>query len=395
MSQQASVIKMHTDLSVGEYIGAMNVDIWDGRKWHQEFQKHQVLVMTAQIFLDILHHGFMGLSRVNLLIFDECHHAVKNHPYREIMKVFDTCPEDEYPRVLGLTASILSSKCNPQDFEDNLVNLEKTMRCTAETAGDLNSMKMYGTKPKETLLRCPAYENDSDVYSDLLTILQEADCFIRECQPMIAEEVKDPRVKAKQVISDCIHVLTTIGPLALKLFIPYSIGDLEKDLAIEFLEWPTMFLQYARTQLRMALKICEVSNVSLEVVDDWRNTDMIAPKMRKLLQVLQKFKPSDKDISTEEQLSRSDCSDLSLCGVVFVERRCTAVILDHLLKEIQKRDSNFGFISSSVVVGAGGVFGMGEELMKREYLKQEAELKKFRKHENNLLFATSVLEEGE
>jgi ERCC4-related helicase len=47
----------------------------------------QVLVMTAQIFLDGLAHGFFKLNMVEILILDECHHAKKNHAYARIMMV--------------------------------------------------------------------------------------------------------------------------------------------------------------------------------------------------------------------------------------------------------------------------------------------------------------------
>jgi len=60
VSQQAAVVRQHTDLVVKEYIGADRVDRWSKRRWECEFRHAQVLVMTAQIFLDILQHGFLS-----------------------------------------------------------------------------------------------------------------------------------------------------------------------------------------------------------------------------------------------------------------------------------------------------------------------------------------------
>ena len=64
MEQQAKVIEMHTNLTVKGYIGEMGVDLWTGERWVDEFIQNQVLVMTAQIFLDIVLHGFMPLHKV-------------------------------------------------------------------------------------------------------------------------------------------------------------------------------------------------------------------------------------------------------------------------------------------------------------------------------------------
>ena len=83
-TNQADAIRRHTDLSVGAYIGADGVDYWARERWYEEFEKHHVFVMTAQILLDVLLHHFFELSSSNLLIFDECHSVVKDHPMRSV-----------------------------------------------------------------------------------------------------------------------------------------------------------------------------------------------------------------------------------------------------------------------------------------------------------------------
>ncbi|KOB77872.1 Dicer 2, partial [Operophtera brumata] len=41
-----------------------------------------VIVMTCQILSDMLNHSYIKIEDINLLIFDECHHAVDDHPMR-------------------------------------------------------------------------------------------------------------------------------------------------------------------------------------------------------------------------------------------------------------------------------------------------------------------------
>lgn len=64
--------------------------------------------MTAQLLVNALCHGFLLLNRINLIIFDECHRAVSDHPMRQIMQQFEHCPKEEQPRTLGLSASLLN-----------------------------------------------------------------------------------------------------------------------------------------------------------------------------------------------------------------------------------------------------------------------------------------------
>ena len=55
--------------------------------------------------------------------------------------------------VVGLTASILNSKCStPQELDDKMHSLEKTLRSVAETATDMVMSDVYGAKPQEIVL---------------------------------------------------------------------------------------------------------------------------------------------------------------------------------------------------------------------------------------------------
>lgn len=75
------------------------------------FYTLQVLVMTAQILLNILRHSIIKMEAINLLILDECHHAVKKHPYSLVMSEFyHTTPKEKRPSVFGMTASPVNLK---------------------------------------------------------------------------------------------------------------------------------------------------------------------------------------------------------------------------------------------------------------------------------------------
>jgi endoribonuclease Dicer len=50
------------------------------------------------------------------MVFDECHHARKNSPYRQIMKLFyEQCDIDVRPKIFGMTASPSFAKMDSRD----------------------------------------------------------------------------------------------------------------------------------------------------------------------------------------------------------------------------------------------------------------------------------------
>lgn len=71
---------------VGEISGANSTEI----PLKYLLQKHEVVVMTAQILVNALNSKTkeerVELSDISLLLFDECHHADKEHSYNRIME---------------------------------------------------------------------------------------------------------------------------------------------------------------------------------------------------------------------------------------------------------------------------------------------------------------------
>lgn len=96
------------------------------------------------------------LSRINLLILDECHHAVDDHSYRDIMRYVHGRPEEEKPRILGLTASVVYCKLrsgNPDaEMEKLILDLESCMGAKVCTSADA-SLKNYEAKPVVSVVK--------------------------------------------------------------------------------------------------------------------------------------------------------------------------------------------------------------------------------------------------
>ncbi|KAK7904401.1 hypothetical protein WMY93_017008 [Mugilogobius chulae] len=192
---QAAAVRTHSDLQVGEYIDVEQTSAWTDERWRQEIIENQVLVMTCHIFLHILKSKILPLSKINLVVFDDCHLAITEHPYCEVMKLFEGCGS---PRVLGLTAAILNGKCDPLELEHKIQNLEQILKSNAETATDLVVLDRYASQPREVVLDCGPYTDRSGLSSRLQKELNEALHFLNDCNIPVSREERDPTFISKQ-----------------------------------------------------------------------------------------------------------------------------------------------------------------------------------------------------
>lgn len=181
----------------------------------------QVIVATCQIVLDVIRHGFIKITNFNLIIFDECHHAHKDHPMRELMKCFCDKSLKEYmlPRVIGLTGMLTSPSVSPQNVIEDLNQLECTFRSAIATAKGLTAFSEvldYSTAPKEIRME----------YAPP-TLTSEAIQFIQKEITDLIEQIKLWPVEKKETLD--LKVNRTPSPLkslinSLKDFV-YQMND--------------------------------------------------------------------------------------------------------------------------------------------------------------------------
>ncbi|KAM6478310.1 hypothetical protein HDV62DRAFT_400793 [Trichoderma sp. SZMC 28011] len=103
--QQHAVLTTNLEFPVGKFFGEMTGVIRSQEYWDRQFAENMAIVCTAQILLDLLTCGFISMSQINLLVFDEAHHAKGNHPYARIIRNHYMRLADGRPRILGMTAS--------------------------------------------------------------------------------------------------------------------------------------------------------------------------------------------------------------------------------------------------------------------------------------------------
>ena len=374
--QQAEYIRAHTLLDVGHYYGDMNVDAWPKEKWVEELSKNHVLVMTHTIFKNLLHSGFMHLKNVNLLVFDECHHAVKDHEYVQIMRVFDSCRQDEYPHILGLSASLLPSKCKPGRLEKKVKDLEITLKCKSQTAGDIAEVTRYATNPEEVTVGYSSVPT-SPHSAELRQILSEPLAFLN-CLPKAQRNERYVQI-AKTHLDDCQHILDNLGIWCALQCAEEGISDLSSKEDPEPSE--KGFLGLSQTHLKLfAQKTRKIQG------DDEID---VTSKVQELLSCLIDLNALDPQQASARPSTKS-------MGIVFVERRTTAVCLTKLLRNLSRKQDGLRHIRCNFIVGHGETKGY-TNLRKDTQMKTKKQheiLEKFRKQKINLLVSTSVVEEG-
>ncbi|KAB7502303.1 putative aarF domain-containing protein kinase 1 [Armadillidium nasatum] len=369
--QQSEVIRRHTGYSVGSYEGSMNIDLWSEEKWKEELNKHEVLVMVAQIFKDLLLHKFISLNQVNLLILDECHHATGNHPMREVMREYNSLKfhGHKVPRVMGLTACVLHVKCQANKVDRYMKKLEQDLDCVLTTSKDQETVLNFTTKPQEIIITC---ENStySDEYYFLINRLNEI------------------KVNILKKVEKCSSILQP----KLKEFVSKEIcgiieasEDLGEYILPEAISLQAEYLKGTEAETYQEQEIYNTSGLELENVLLTYNVKhdnilrFLSGKVKRLIEIFKN--------------ARRNCNEDEIVALVFVARRNTAKILCSLLLKLKNIFEEISYLKPECVVG--GTFKIRNDLKtNEEVMNQKATIENFRKGICNVAVSTSVLEEG-
>lgn len=121
--------------------------------------------MTAQILLNILRHSIIKMEAISLLIMDECHHAVKKHPYSLVMSEFyHTTQKEKRPSVFGMTASPVNLKgvSSQVDCAIKIRNLETKLDSVVFTIKDRKELEKHVPMPSEVVVE---YDKAASLWS--------------------------------------------------------------------------------------------------------------------------------------------------------------------------------------------------------------------------------------
>lgn len=377
VAQQAKVVRNNLDVIVGEFKGDSKIDNWSKLMWQNKFEQYHVLVMTAQIFVNILSAGFIELDKINLVIFDECHHATKDHPYSQVMRFFNQ-DLGQLPRVLGLTAALIQGKCRASEVEKRIRQLEKILQCRAQTSQDLMTVQKFATRPVEHLISFNSNQDDQGLINVFTTPIQFLAEFPKKSKSSTYEYVKDTLV-------DCSQVLEEVGPLVLH--------DLIKTCLISLESYKSKMLMISSVD-KALLNLCYTHLKVFQQQYNRNSRASVTSKVKHLLQILEDFGIKNGESG---ESSNSVPSKEKLCGIIFVQQRSTALALAQVLQRFAKEKSELRYIRCGHIVGHGATQSQNGPIAKMADMttaKQQEVLSRFRSHKLNLLVSTSVVEEG-
>ncbi|KAI0052736.1 P-loop containing nucleoside triphosphate hydrolase protein [Auriscalpium vulgare] len=419
--QQHQVIAGHLPVSVGMISGSMEPDQWkDAELWRRVLATHRIMVTTHDVLLNALRHGYINMGRdINLLIFDEAHHAADRHPYNLIMQEFYThlpprpqVPEQVSnseavirPMVLGLTASPIFGGDVERAFSKIESNLDCIIRAPLlyreELAGFVHRPEfkhvIYPASPYQ-MIGPPPSRNVASLANVLQSLNIDDDPYVLGLRQQLSKMRKGPEwTRIDQKLSKTISKKDTYTHKGLRDFwraadeICMDLGEWAADWFVQTVKEQAMradmlFPEYASTwssrekaYLMDTLSRIEIVPVSYDAEDIVARS---SPKLTSLIEALLQekifFEGHDEDYR----------------GLVFVTRRDAVLALTELLTHHPLTAQLFQ---------VGSLLGNSENSRRhsflditRYFLKQPATqtLNDFRSGDLNLIIATAVAEEG-
>ncbi|CAI5731590.1 unnamed protein product [Hyaloperonospora brassicae] len=158
--QITAKIQQTSTLRVSAYYGS-SADMWDAAQWERELQLMRVFVCTPEIVRNALLKGYVSLSGMNLLVFDECHHVTKRHPYAQVIKMYNEEDATTMPRIFGTTACPTRHCAEKLHAEMKKVELDETQIAAFSAAAPI----VYETYAVQTPWTVKGHE-DEDVVDD-------------------------------------------------------------------------------------------------------------------------------------------------------------------------------------------------------------------------------------
>jgi endoribonuclease Dicer len=339
--------------------GMKQENLWKKDVWSRILEANQAVVCTAEVLNQALFHNYMSINSISLLIFDECHHAKKGHPYAKIMLdyyMYSTTGQRR-PKIFGMTASPVDTKGH-KDIRTTFGDLETLLHSKIVTTSNMSLLEHAPRAKNEEWI----YDRPRHAFDTMLTLQIKSSCNI--------EELRQP-LQFSQTAS------STLGRWAANQIWKYIFSDKEADLLVK---------RYEQSKAYQQIETSEERQKMITALQD-----MAA--MVKKHEFVKELKLEVGDLSSKvvvlaKQLKQRYAEDPELRTIVFVEQRWTAESLADCFRTLKLPNLKLGIL-------------LGANKASRSYCRtgslsneQHTVMEHFREGWINCVFATNVAEEG-
>lgn len=359
--QQGQVLANNLSQPPAVLYGSIKDDLWKRETWNGILKINQAVVCTAEVLNQALFHNYISIDSISLLVFDECHHAKKGHPYARIIIDYymRSSAGQRRPKIFGMTASPVHTKGNMMKASGDLETLLHSKIVTTA------SMSLLEHAPRAKNEEW-TYDRPRHAFDTELTLQVKKTCNI--------EELRQPLQFAHDATS-------TLGRWAADQMWSYVFSESETKSLIKRYEQSKAYEQIEKSEERQ--KGIDVLDKMALVIENLDNERRFSRKPD-----LDSGDLSSKVTVLAGQLKRRYSDNEALRTIVFVEQRLTAELLADCFAKLQ-----FDNLKPGVLVGANQASRFyGPQGSQSN--KQQKVMEHFRNGWINCVFATNVAEEG-
>ncbi|RLN49223.1 hypothetical protein BBJ28_00006340 [Nothophytophthora sp. Chile5] len=236
--QITAKIRQTSTLCVNSFCGSA-ADLWDAAQWERELLLTRVFVCTPEIVRNVLLKGYVSLDRMNLLVFDECHHVTKRHPYAQVIKMYNHAEPANMPRIFGTTACPTRHCAEKLHAEMKKVELDRAQVAEFAAAAPME-FKTYPVQKEWSVQggRINGEEDGDDaavaqgstwVFTNMEKELAEVKAIlvfeklVKKGKSGAATDADKLEKARKKFVQNCITVYTNLGPWCYYRFVELEI----------------------------------------------------------------------------------------------------------------------------------------------------------------------------
>ncbi len=349
-------------------------------------ENNHISVCTAGKLLDEMRRNMVQFHQLSLMVFDECHHARKGHPYARLMECYldyREKKEGKLPQIIGMTASPGAGdnpELNKKKTIDHLLNLAALMNATSGFKSVTRNLEELQESTKNSEISCKILQPREASGDPFILQVAEEMSWLEGFVP----KVKNTFNRWSQEYE------TRIQQVKQQFEFSTDTGNRDAISTLKLLRCYSDALNvYMDLQQKDASQVME-KHVGLPT-DDSQATDherTMKQRMNILLRRLKQLSPRNNPLleGMREILSNRFSNLPSSRGILFVRTKKHASAMRVWVSE---HPTLHTLIKPDVITGHTSATGAGMTMV-----EQQEVMSRFHSGETNFLIATSVAEEG-